>query len=61
MLWPLYQKKPIKNKKIDMTSFLNLCVKNNLISLETKKYKDYWYEIDTISDFKFAEKDIKKW
>ena len=53
--------KKIKNKKIDMTSFLNLCVKNNLISLETKKYKDYWYEIDTISDFKFAEKDIKKW
>ena len=53
--------KKIKNNKIDMTSFLNLCVKNNLISLEIKKYKDYWYEIDTISDFKFAEKDIKRW
>ena len=53
--------KKIKNDKIDMTSFLNLCVKNKLMSLETKKYKDYWYEIDTISDFKFAEKDINKW
>ena len=44
-----------------MTSFLNLCVSNKIISLKIKKYSDYWYEIDTISDHKFAEKDIKKW
>ena len=44
-----------------MTSFLNLCIENKVIDLETKKYSDYWYEIDTISDHKFAEKDLKKW
>ena len=53
--------KKLKNNKIDMTSFLNLCVSNKIISLKIKKYSDYWYEIDTISDHKFAEKDIKKW
>ncbi len=53
--------KKIKNNKIDMTSFLNLCLKNKIISIETKKYRDYWYEVDTISDFKYAEKDINKW
>jgi choline kinase len=49
------------NKKIDMTSFLNLCIQNKIINIETKKYSDYWYEIDTISDHKFAKKDLKKW
>ena len=53
--------KRLNNKKIDMTSFLNLCIENKVIDLETKKYSDYWYEIDTISDHKFAEKDLKKW
>lgn len=53
--------KKIKNKKIDMTSFLNLCIKNNIIKFEITKYKSYWYEIDTVSDFRYASKDIKKW
>jgi len=53
--------KKIKNKKIDMTSFINLCVVNKIINLEIKKYNSYWYEIDTESDLIFAEKDIKKW
>ena len=53
--------KKLKNNNIDMTTFLNLCVKNNIISLKIKKYKNYWYEIDTSSDHKFAEKNIKKW
>ena len=52
--------KKLKNEKIDMTSFLNLCVKNRIISLKTPIYKSDWYEIDTISDHKFAEKDLKK-
>ena len=51
----------LKNKKIDMTSFLNLCIKNKIISFKTEKYNSYWYEIDTISDHRFAEKEIKKW
>jgi len=52
--------KKLNNEKIDMTSFLNLCVKNKIMSLNIEKYNDYWYEIDTISDHKFAEKEIKK-
>ena len=53
--------KKLNNKKIDMTSFLNLCIKNKILSLTIKKYNSYWFEIDTISDHKFAEKEIKKW
>ena len=53
--------KKLNNEKIDMTSFLNLCVKNKIMSLNIEKYNDYWYEIDTISDHKFAEKEIMKW
>lgn len=52
--------KKLNNKKIDMTSFLNLCVLNKIISLKIQKYDGYWYEIDSSSDHKFAEKDIKK-
>ena len=51
----------LNNKKIDMTSFINLCIKNKIVSFKVEKYKSYWYEIDTISDHKFAERDIKKW
>ena len=52
--------KKLNNDKIDMTSFLNLCVKKNIISIETITYKSFWYEIDTIADHKFAQKDVKK-
>jgi len=52
--------KKIKNNKIDMTTFINLCVKNKILSLNIKKYNDYWYEIDTISDYKFVNSDINK-
>ena len=53
--------KKLNNNKIDMTSFLNLCVKKKVMSVNIKKYDNYWYEIDTISDYQFAKKDIKKW
>lgn len=52
--------KKIKNNKIDMTSFLNLCVKKKILSIKIEKYKKYWYEIDTISDYKFAQQELKK-
>ena len=51
----------LNDEKIDMTSFLNLCIKNNILNLSVQKYKSFWYEIDTNSDHSFAEKDIKKW
>lgn len=50
----------LKNKKIDMTSFLNLCVQNKILKMKAKFYNSYWYEIDTASDHKFAQKEIKK-
>ena len=53
--------KQLKNNRVDMTTFLNLCVKNRVLSIKTEKYNSYWYEIDTISDHKFAEEEIKKW
>lgn len=53
--------KTLRNKKIDMTNFINLCIKNKIINLKIKKYEDYWFEIDTANDFKFANKEIKKW
>ena len=53
--------KKLKDNNIDMTSFINLCIKNKIMNLETFKYNDYWYEIDTISDHKYAYKDLKKW
>ena len=44
-----------------MTTFLNLCLKNKILSIKTEKFNDYWFEIDTVLDHKFAEREIKKW
>lgn len=52
-----YQK--LNNKEIDMTSFLNNALKQKKINFIIKKYKSYWYEIDTAKDIKVAEKAIK--
>tara|TARA_B100000674_G_C37889902_1_gene938451 strand:+ start:554 stop:1276 length:723 start_codon:yes stop_codon:yes gene_type:complete len=51
----------LNDKNIDMTNFLNLCIKNKITSFKINRYYNYWYEIDTISDHKFAEREIKKW
>jgi len=53
--------KKINNKKIDMTSFLDLCVKKKILTLSVKKYDSYWYEIDNNKDYLFAKKEITKW
>ena len=52
--------KKINNDKIDMTSFINLCINNNKLKISVSKSSYFWYEIDTISDFNFAEKELKK-
>ena len=46
----------LKNYKIDMTSFLNLCIKKKIISLSYFMTKLFWYEIDTPQDFKSLKK-----
>ena len=53
--------KKINNNKIDMTSFLNLCIKKKILTLSVKKYKSYWYEIDSNKDYLLARKEITKW
>lgn len=53
----LYMK--ISNEKIDMTSFLNMCIKKKTIKIKVKNYSSYWYEIDSLKDIKVATKDIK--
>ena len=40
----------IKNPNIDMTSFLDLLIKNKIIDLNYFLTKKFWYEIDTPSD-----------
>ena len=51
----LYYKK-LKNKKIDMTSFLDLCIQNKILKIKMMKYSNYWFEIDTHEDIKVAKK-----
>ena len=51
--------KKIKNKKIDMTNFLNLSINGINIKFEIKKYKNHWYEIDNKKDLDLASKELK--
>ena len=50
--------KKLKNKKIDMTSFIDLCIKEKILSIKVTKYSDFWLEIDTYKDIKVARKII---
>lgn len=50
----------LNNYKIDMTSFLNLCIKNKIIILSYFLTNLFWYEIDTPQDFKSFKKMKKK-
>ena len=50
--------KKLKNPKIDMTSFLNLLIKNKIINLGYFLTNRFWYEIDTPKDL-IAIKKIK--
>ena len=48
--------KSLKNPKVNMTSFLDMALKKNIISLEYFKTSLYWFEIDNIKDKKVTEK-----
>jgi len=50
--------KKIKSPKIDMTNFLNLCIKKNILSMKTAIYSSMWHEIDHHNDIKLAEKEL---
>ena len=46
--------KKIKNRKIDLTSFLNLVIKNNVAEIKISKTSKFWYEVDTIKDLRLV-------
>lgn len=53
----LYYKK-VDNKKIDMTTFLNLCLERKIISIKAQNYYGMWHEIDNFKDIKLAEEEL---
>ena len=50
--------KKINKPKIDMTSFLSLCIKKKILSIKIIKYSGIWHEIDHHNDIKIAEKEL---
>ena len=48
--------KSLKNKKIDMTRFLDLAIKNKIISLSYFKTSKFWFEIDNTNDLNVLKK-----
>jgi choline kinase len=51
--------KKINNKKIDMTSFINECLKSKILNIDVVKYSKFWFEIDSGKDIKVAENGLK--
>jgi choline kinase len=52
--------KKISNKKIDMTTFINEMIKNNILTFNYILTNKFWYEIDTPLDLKnFKKMKIK--
>ena len=47
--------KAYKNKKLQFTEFINKLIKDN-IKIKCLEYKDFWYEIDDIQDYKNFKK-----
>lgn len=43
------------NKNIDFTSFLNLAIKNKIITIRFIKSSIGWFEIDSLKDLEYAE------
>lgn len=52
----LYKYFKTLKKNIDMTSFLDICIKNHKLQIHSKKYHNFWHEIDTKKDIIVAEK-----
>jgi choline kinase len=50
----------VNNMKIDFTSFLDLLVRNNKLSISCIKTNKLWFEVDTSKDFAVAKKIMHK-
>ncbi len=51
--------KKLKNRRIDMTNFLNLAVNKKIIKIKILKTRKFWFEIDTKRDFDLTNKSLK--
>ena len=50
--------KKINNKKISLTHFINETIKSKITTYNYSVFKNYWYEIDNISDLKYLKRNI---
>tara|TARA_Y100000590_G_scaffold213372_1_gene241799 strand:+ start:65798 stop:66511 length:714 start_codon:yes stop_codon:yes gene_type:complete len=50
--------KKIRDKKIDMTTFLNESIRKKQVKFNIKTYSKIWFEIDNFKDIKVASKEL---
>ena len=50
--------KKMNNKKISLTHFINETIKAKIATYNYSIFKNYWYEVDNISDLKYLKKSI---
>jgi choline kinase len=48
--------KSLKDKKLSLTVFLDMALRKKILVIRTTLVNNYWTEIDTINDYKFARK-----
>ena len=50
--------KKMNNKKISLTHFINETIKAKITTYNYSVFKNYWYEVDNISDLNYLKKNI---
>ena len=50
--------KKLRNKKISLTHFIDESIKANIAEYKYSIFKNYWYEVDNVSDLKYLKKNI---
>lgn len=50
--------KKMNNKKISLTHFINETIKAKITTYNYSVFKNYWYEVDNISDLKYLKRSI---
>lgn len=50
--------KKLHNKKISLTHFIDESIKANIAEYKYSIFKNYWYEVDNVSDLKYLKKNI---
>ena len=50
--------KKIDNKKISLTHFINKTIKAKITTYNYSIFKNYWYEIDNMSDLNYLKKNV---